>query len=86
MEVLRVAADSNAKAVAGALVAALKTKGIVHVQAIGAGAVSQVVKAIAVARGYVAPNGMNIVFTPAFSEVVINGETRTAIKFVVQPK
>jgi len=51
---------------------------------VGAGAVNQAIKAIAISRGYVAPNGINLVFVPAFSEVVINGETKTAIKFFVQ--
>jgi len=83
VEVLRVAADSDVKAVAGALVAAFKTQGRAEVQAVGAGAVNQAIKAIAISRGYVAPNGINLVFIPAFSEVVINGEAKTAIKFLV---
>lgn len=83
MEVLRIAGNSDAKAVAGALVAAIKAKGKAELQAVGAGAVNQAVKSIAVARGYVAPNGLNLVCTPAFAEVVINGEARTAIRFMV---
>jgi len=84
MEILRVAADSDAKAVAGALVAALRINGKVEIQAVGAGAVNQAVKAVAISRGFVAPNGINLVFVPAFSEVEINGETKTAIKLIVQ--
>ncbi|ATW24652.1 stage V sporulation protein S [Candidatus Formimonas warabiya] len=86
MEVLRVAADSDVKAVAGALVAAFKAQGKVEVQAVGAGAVNQAVKAIAISRGYVAPNGINLVFVPAFNDIVINGEVKTAIKFFVQKR
>lgn len=86
MEVLRVAADSDVKAVAGALVAAFKIHGKVEVQAVGAGAVNQAIKAIAVSRGYVAPNGINLIFIPAFSEIIINGETKTALKFFVQKR
>lgn len=83
MEVLRVSTQSNPKAVAGALAAVLRAQGEVEVQAIGAGAVNQVVKAIAIARGYVAPNGIDLVAVPAFTEVQIEGAARTAIKFLV---
>ncbi len=86
MEVLRVAADSNIKAVAGALVATFKTQGKVELYAVGAGAVNQVVKAIAISRGFVAPNGINLVFIPAFSQTLINGEVKTGIKFLVQKR
>jgi stage V sporulation protein S len=55
-------------------------------QAIGAGAVNQAVKAIAIARGFVAPNGIDLVTIPAFAEIVIDGEERTAIKFIVEPR
>ncbi|MGI6686191.1 MAG: stage V sporulation protein S [Bacillota bacterium] len=86
MEVLRVAANSDPKALAGALVSTFKTQGKVEVQAVGAGAVNQAIKAIAISRGYVAPNGINLVFVPAFSEVLINGEVKTAVKFLVQKR
>lgn len=86
MEIIKVAADSDVKAVAGALVALFKIHGKVEMQAVGAGAVNQAVKAIAVSRGYVAPNGINLVFIPAFSEVLINGETKTSIKLLVRRK
>ncbi|MGI6712581.1 MAG: stage V sporulation protein S [Bacillota bacterium] len=86
MEILRVAADSDVKLVAGALVAAFRTHGKVELQAVGAGALNQAIKAIAVGRGYVAPNGINLVFIPAFCEVVINGETKTAIKLLIKQR
>lgn len=86
MEVLKVSAKSSPKSVAGALAAVIREKKFVEIQAIGAGAVNQAIKAIAIARGYVAPNGINLVCIPAFSEVEIDGEERTAIKFVVQPR
>ncbi|MGQ9779890.1 MAG: stage V sporulation protein S [Bacillota bacterium] len=84
MEVLKVSANSNPKSVAGALAAVIREKGVAELQAVGAGAVNQAVKAIAITRGFVAPNGVNLVCIPAFSEVQIDGEERTAIKFVVQ--
>ncbi|NLY89245.1 MAG: stage V sporulation protein S [Firmicutes bacterium] len=86
MEVLKVSAKSSPKSVAGALAAIIREKKFVEIQAIGAGAVNQAIKAIAIARGYVAPNGINLICIPAFSEVEIDGEERTAIKFVVQPR
>ncbi|MCD6363786.1 MAG: stage V sporulation protein S [Synergistetes bacterium] len=86
MEVLKVSAQSRPKSVAGALAAVLREKGCAELQAIGAGAVNQAVKAIAIARGYVAPNGIDIVCIPAFTKVEIEGEERTAIKFVVESR
>lgn len=84
MEVLKVSATSNPKSVAGALAAVIREKGAAELQAVGAEAVNQAVKAIAITRGFVAPNGVNLVCIPAFSEVQIDGEERTAIKFLVQ--
>lgn len=86
MEVLKVSATSKPKGVAGALAAVLRTQGGAEVQAVGAGAVNQAVKAIAIARGYVAPNGIDLVAIPAFVEIDIEGEERTAIRFLIQPR
>jgi len=86
VEALKVSASSNPKSVAGALAAVLREKGSAEVQAVGAGAVNQAVKAIAIARGYVAPNGIDLVAIPAFAEIAIEGEERTAIRFIVEPR
>lgn len=86
MDVLRVSANSSPKSVAGALAAVLRERGNAEIQAVGAGAVNQAVKAIAITRGYVAPNGINLVCTPGFSEISIDGQVRTAIKFIVEPR
>ena len=86
MEILKVSAGSNPKSVAGALAAVVRENTSVELQAVGAGAVNQSIKAIAIARGYVAPNGINLVCIPAFSEIVIDGEERTAIRLIVQPR
>lgn len=86
MEVLKVSAQSKPKSVAGALAAVLREKGSAEVQAVGAGAVNQAVKAIAIARGYVAPNGIDLVSIPAFAEITIDNEERTAIRFIVEPR
>ena len=86
MEMLKVSSTSNPKSVAGALAAVLREEGRAELQGIGAGAINQAVKAIAIVRGFVAPNGMDLVSIPAFSEVEIDGEERTAIKFIVEPR
>ncbi|MBS4020902.1 MAG: stage V sporulation protein S [Dethiobacter sp.] len=86
MEVLKVSAHSNPKSVAGALAAVIREKGVAEVQAVGAGAVNQAVKAIAICRGFVAPNGIDLVAVPAFTEIVIDNEQRTAIKFIVEQR
>ena len=86
MEVLKVSTKSNPNSVAGALAAIIKEKNIVEIQAVGAGAITQAVKAIAIARGFVAPSGRDIVCVPAFTDIEIDGEERTAIKLIVQPR
>ena len=86
MEILKVSAQSVPKSVAGALAAVLRENGGAEVQAVGAGAVNQAIKAIAIARGFVAPNGINLVTIPAFAEIEIDGEERTAIRFIVEPR
>jgi len=86
MEVLKVSTKSNPNSVAGALAAIIKEKNVVEIQAVGAGAINQAVKAIAIARGFVAPSGKDIVCIPAFTDIEIDGEERTAIKLIVQPR
>jgi len=86
MEVLKVSSNSDPKSVAGALAAVLREEKKAEIQAIGAGAVNQAVKAIAISRGYVAPNGMDLIMIPAFTEIEIDNEERTAIRFVVEPR
>jgi len=86
VEVLKVSAQSSPKSVAGALTAILRENGFAELQAVGAGAVNQAVKAIAITRGFIAPNGIDLVTIPAFVEINIDGEERTAIKFIVEPR
>lgn len=86
MEVLKVSTNSEPKSVAGALAAVLREKSKAEIQAIGAGAVNQAIKAIAIARGFVAPNGIDLVAIPAFTEIMIDDEERTAIKFIVESR
>ncbi len=86
MEVLKVSSKSSPNAVAGALAGVLREKGSVEIQAIGAGAINQAVKGVAIARGFVAPSGMDLICIPAFMETTIDGENRTAVKLIVEPK
>ncbi|KUG03799.1 stage v sporulation protein [hydrocarbon metagenome] len=86
MEVLKVSAKSSPNSVAGALAGVLREKGAAEIQAIGAGAINQAVKAIAIARGFVAPSGMDLICIPAFCDIMIDGEERTAIKLIIEPR
>ena len=86
MDVLKVSAKSVPNAVAGALAGVLREKGRAEIQAIGAGALNQAVKAVALARGFVAPSGVDLVCIPAFTDIVIDNEERTAIKLIVEPR
>ena len=86
MEVLKVSAKSNPNSVAGALAGVLREKGGAEIQAIGAGALNQAIKAIAIARGFVAPGGIDLVCVHAFTDIQIDGEKRTAIKLIVEPR
>ncbi len=86
METLKVGSKSNPNSVAGALANLFKEKEIIEIQAIGAGALNQSIKAIAIARGFVAPSGKNLICIPAFTDIVIDGEERTAIKLIVETR
>lgn len=85
-EILKVSAQSKPSAVAGAIAGVMRQKGRAEVQAIGAGAVNQAVKAIAIARGYLAPSGTDLVCVPSFADIEIDGEERTAIRILVEPR
>ncbi|SKA76608.1 stage V sporulation protein S [Clostridium sp. USBA 49] len=86
MEVLKVSAKSSPNSVAGALAGVLRERGNAEIQAIGAGALNQAIKAIAIARGFVAPTGIDLICIPAFTDIQIDGEERTAIKLLIQPR
>jgi len=86
METLKVSGSSDPKSVAGAIAAVVRDEGKVELQAIGAGAINQTVKAIAISRGYVAPIGMDLIMIPEFIEIDVDDEVRTAIKFTVSPR
>lgn len=83
---LKVSSKSNPASVAGAIAGLIRETGRCEIQAIGAGAVNQTVKAIGIARGYVAPGGLDLVAIPAFLNIEVAGEERTAIRFIVEPR
>lgn len=86
MDVLKVSSKSNPNSVAGALAGVLREKGKAEMQAVGAGAINQSVKAVAIARGFVAPSGVDLICVPAFTDIEIDGEDRTAIKLIIEPR
>lgn len=83
---LKVSSKSSPASVAGAIAGMIKDGRSVGIQAVGAGAVNQAVKAIAISRGFLSPVGIEIVCAPSFADIVIDGEYRTAIRFSVEPR
>ncbi len=86
MSIIKVSAKSRTSAVAGAIAGMMREHNRAEVQAIGAGAVNQAVKAIAIARGYLHEEGLHIVCIPEFTSVTIEGKERTAIRLIVEPR
>lgn len=86
METLKVSTRSNPNSVAGAIAGVVRSSGVVLVQVVGAGALNQAIKAVAIARGYVAAGGIDLVCVPTFAEVEIDGERRTAIRLRIQDR
>jgi stage V sporulation protein S len=86
VEQLKVSTRSNPNSVAGAMAGAVRQAGAVEVQVVGAGALNQAVKAVAIARGYVAASGLDLVCVPTFAEILIEGDRRTAIRLRVEDR
>ncbi len=86
MATLKVGSESNPNKVAGALAGTIREEGKAEMQTIGAGALNQAVKAIAIARGFLAPSGIDLICYPAFVDVIVEGNERTAIRLFVSPK
>jgi len=84
VSLLKVAADSRSTAVAGAIAGIIRERGRVDVQAIGAGAVNQAIKAVAIARGYLEPDGIDILCVPSFTETQVDGQERTAVRLSIE--
>ncbi|HSB90442.1 MAG TPA: stage V sporulation protein S [Anaerolineales bacterium] len=86
MDVIKVSAGSRTSSVAGAIAGVVREHKRAEVQAIGAGAVNQAVKAAAIARGYLQEDGIDVILLPEFTTVDIEGKERTAIRLVVEPR
>lgn len=86
MELLKVSANSKPSLVAGALTHMLKESKVIKMQVIGAAALNQAIKAVAIARGYVAPSGKEIYLVPSFFDVLVDNENKTAIRLDVYIK
>jgi len=83
---LKIASASNPSAAAGAVANTIREEGAAEIQAIGPKAVNQAVKCVCIARGYVAPSGLDLYFVPSFVDVEINGESKTAVRFTVRSR
>jgi len=86
MDIIKVSATSRTAAVAGAIAGVIRESRHAEVQAIGAGAVNQAVKAVILAKGYLVNDGIDIICFPEFVDVDIEGKIRTAIKIIVDPR
>jgi stage V sporulation protein S len=86
MDIIKVSATSRTAAVAGAIAGVIRERKHADVQAIGAGAVNQAVKAVVLAKGYLVNDGIDIICIPEFVDVDIEGKIRTAIKIIVEPR
>ncbi len=86
MDIIKVSGTSRTSAVAGAIAGVVREHKRAEVQAIGASAINQAVKALALARGYLANDGIEVIFIPEFVDVQIEDKIRTAIRFTVEPR
>jgi len=86
MDIIKVAVSSRSTAVAGAIAGVMREREHVDVQAIGAGAVNQAIKAVIIARGYLELDGIDIICIPLFVEVIIDGQERTAVRLSIEKR
>ena len=86
METLKVSTRSNPNSVAGAIAGAVRQTGAVEIRIVGAGALNQAIKAVAIARGHVTASGVDLVCIPTFADIEIDGEHRTAIRLSIEDR
>lgn len=86
VDMIKVSASSRSTAVAGAIAGVIREHGRAEVQSIGAGAVNQAVKAVAIARGYLQEDGYDIIAIPYFNDIEIDGNERTALRLIIEPR
>lgn len=85
-DLIKVSARSRSTAVAGAIAGVIREHGRAEVQSIGAGAVNQAIKAAAIARGYLLEDGIDVVMVPYFTDIDIEGQERTAVRLLIEPR
>ena len=86
MDVVKISSKTNPNSCAGALAGILRSTGVVEVQVVGAGALNQAIKAVAIARGFVVDSGIDLICVPTFADIEIDGESRTAIRLLVEDR
>lgn len=87
MDIIKVSSKSISQKVAGSIANAFREGNkSIEIQTVGAGAINQAIKGLAIARGYIAPLGINLICTPAFYDIMIDGKEKTAIKMIVEAK
>lgn len=86
MSTLKVSSKTNPSSLAGAIVSTINEKGTAKIQTVGAGSTNQAIKAVAIARGYVAPSGFDLIIVPSFADIKIDGEDRTAINLLIEKR
>ena len=86
VKLLKVSSSSKPNSVAGAIAGMIRTDSRVQVQTIGAGALNQAVKGIAIARGFIAPTGQELICVPFFKDIEVNGEVKTAIVLTIESR
>lgn len=86
VDMIKVSASSRSTAVAGAIAGVIREHGRAEVQSIGAGAVNQAIKAVAIARGYLQEDGYDIITIPYFNDIEIDGNERTALRLIIEPR
>lgn len=86
VDMIKVSANSRSTAVAGAIAGVIREHGRAEVQSIGAGAVNQAIKAVAIARGYLQEDGFDIITIPYFNDIEIDGNERTALRLIIEPR
>jgi stage V sporulation protein S len=86
IKLLKVSSKSKPNSVAGAIAGMIRSSSRVQIQTIGAGALNQAIKGIAIARGFIAPTGHELICIPYFKDIEVNGEVKTAIVLTVESK
>jgi len=86
VKLLRVSSKSKPNSVAGAIAGIIRSDTRVQIQTIGAGALNQAIKGVAIARGFIAPTGQDLVCIPYFRDIEVNGEIKTAIVLNIESR